>query len=200
MSWKTDARPVVNKFEIGRTFIDETGFEEIDNETVRERKQMAYDGVITPIVMINAQTGALEGKPEIVARGVIGSHNGLMVQLQRLVAKAVESATVEDRRDPTLLKEKMRLELKRYVQKQTRRAPSDCAGDRGSLSKLQLCLRMNSIVVENLIDRDQSLAERLRRARVEVAPETFFLLGIAHQDWIRLTDNAELSQAAILHS
>ncbi len=110
---------VVNKFEIGRTFIDETGFEEIDNETVRERKQMAYDGVITPIVMINAQTGALEGKPEIVARGVIGSHNGLMGQLQRLVAKAVESATVEDRRDPTLLKEKMRLELKRYVQKQT---------------------------------------------------------------------------------
>src|SRR5918912_1153940 len=32
---------VVNKHEIGRTFIDESGFEEIDREIVRERKQIA---------------------------------------------------------------------------------------------------------------------------------------------------------------
>ncbi|MEJ7616817.1 MAG: MBL fold metallo-hydrolase RNA specificity domain-containing protein [Pyrinomonadaceae bacterium] len=110
---------VVNKFEIGRTFIDETGFEEIDNETVRERRQMAYDGVITPVVTISADTGALEVPPEVVARGVIGSHNGFISEMQRVVAKAVESTSVQDRRDPTLLKERVRLELKRFVQKQT---------------------------------------------------------------------------------
>src|SRR5437667_870217 len=41
---------VVNKREIGRTFIDETGFEEIGRETVRERKQRAFDGMITLVV------------------------------------------------------------------------------------------------------------------------------------------------------
>ena len=34
---------IINKREIGRTFIDDTGFEQIERETVRERKQMAAD-------------------------------------------------------------------------------------------------------------------------------------------------------------
>src|ERR1043165_8001483 len=62
----------VEKREVGRTFIDESGFEEIDRETVRERKQIAYDGVVTLIITINEETGAMEAPPEIVARGVIG--------------------------------------------------------------------------------------------------------------------------------
>src|ERR1700730_10825740 len=36
---------VVGKKEIGRTFIDETGFEEIARDTIRERRQMANDGI-----------------------------------------------------------------------------------------------------------------------------------------------------------
>src|SRR5437660_2618253 len=41
---------VVSKKEIGRTFIDDTGFEEIGRETIRERKQLAYEGTISLIV------------------------------------------------------------------------------------------------------------------------------------------------------
>src|SRR5688572_27398421 len=68
---------VVNKKEIGRTFIDESGFEEIDSETVRERKQLAYEGTITVVLTIDQATGALQGEPRIVARGVRGlSANG----------------------------------------------------------------------------------------------------------------------------
>lgn len=36
-------------------------------------------------------------------------------------------------------------------------------------------------------------AELLRRARVEVAPETFVLVGMRHDDWRRLLENPELS-------
>src|SRR6266852_1915391 len=69
---------VVNKHEIGRTFIGETGFEEIERETVRERRKMAFEGMITLVVTINRQTGALEAPPQIVAQGVRGfdSTNG----------------------------------------------------------------------------------------------------------------------------
>src|SRR6266699_6121572 len=52
---------VVNKRDIKRTFIDDSGFEEIDYETVRERKKMAYEGMITLFVTINGQTGEMEG-------------------------------------------------------------------------------------------------------------------------------------------
>lgn len=37
------------------------------------------------------------------------------------------------------------------------------------------------------------VTELLRRARVEVAPETFYLVGISHKDWARLLENPELS-------
>jgi hypothetical protein len=35
--------------------------------------------------------------------------------------------------------------------------------------------------------------ELLRRAKVEVAPATYFLIGMRHEDWTRLLENPELS-------
>src|SRR6266699_3481038 len=71
---------VVGTKEIGRTFIDETGFEEIRRDTVRERKQLANDGMVTLVVSLNVQTGELQSPPEIVSRGVRGfdATNGSM--------------------------------------------------------------------------------------------------------------------------
>lgn len=40
------------------------------------------------------------------------------------------------------------------------------------------------------------IAELLRQARVEVAPATFFLIGLRHEDWARLLENPELSPRA----
>jgi hypothetical protein len=41
-----------------------------------------------------------------------------------------------------------------------------------------------------------SAPELLRRARVEVAPETYVLVGMRHADWARLLENPELSPRA----
>jgi ribonuclease J len=115
---------VTEKRDVGRTFIDESGFEEIERETVRERRQMAYDGVVTPVVTVNEETGALEAPPEVVARGVMGANgNGFIKDMQRVVTEAVEKAPAAERRDSSLLKERVRLELKRYIQKQTGARP-----------------------------------------------------------------------------
>jgi len=116
---------VIEKRDVGRTFIDDSGFEEIGRETVRERKQMAYDGVLTPILTLNEETGELELPPEIMARGVVGANgaNGFTRNLQRIATEAVEKATATERRDLALLKERVRVELKRYIQKQTGARP-----------------------------------------------------------------------------
>lgn len=37
------------------------------------------------------------------------------------------------------------------------------------------------------------MTELLRRTRVEVAPATYFLVGLRHEDWQRLLENPELS-------
>ena len=116
---------VVNKREIGRTFIDESGFEEIESETVRERRQIAYEGVCTLIVTIDSETGELLGDPEIVTKGVRGfnSTNGNVRDAQRIVAASIAGASRETLADESLLKEHIRLELKRFIQRLTGARP-----------------------------------------------------------------------------
>src|SRR4030095_5962186 len=119
---------VVAKREVGRTFIDDSGFEEIDGEVVKERRQLAYDGVVTPVVTIDEESGELEGEPEVVARGVLGlDGNGdsaaLLLDMRRVVAEAVGGASRGEGRDSATLRELVRRELKRYIEKQTGALP-----------------------------------------------------------------------------
>ncbi|HEY3025861.1 MAG TPA: ribonuclease J [Pyrinomonadaceae bacterium] len=116
---------VTGNRKIGRTFIDDSGFEEIDRETVRERKQMAYEGVVTLIVTMNAATGELEAPPEIVARGVRGfdGTNGFLAGAQQILTSAMGNASKAQLQDMSLLKEFLRLELKRFIQRQTGARP-----------------------------------------------------------------------------
>lgn len=116
---------VVNKREIGRTFIDDSGFGEIERETVRERKQMAAEGIVTLIVTIDGETGELQSPPEIVVRGVQGfdSTNGSIKDAQRVIEAAVTGASRDMLADQSLLKEHVRVELKRFIQKLTGARP-----------------------------------------------------------------------------
>src|SRR5712691_4529636 len=132
---------VVDRREIKRTFIDDSGFEEIEHETVRERKTMAYEGMITLVMTINGQTGELEAPPQFVAQGVRGfeSPNGglasglrsleingakhLLKDAQQVVTAALAGASRQMLDDESLLKEHVRVELKRFIQKETGAKP-----------------------------------------------------------------------------
>ncbi len=118
---------VVGRREIKRTFIDDSGFEEIEFETVRERKKMAYEGMITLIVSINSKTGELQSTPQFVAQGVRGfeSPNGAAVAgpKSQAAAAALAGASKKMLDDESLLKEHVRVELKRFIQKETGAKP-----------------------------------------------------------------------------
>jgi len=43
------------------------------------------------------------------------------------------------------------------------------------------------------LEHPSKISGLLRRARVEVQPETFFLVSLPHQDWLKLLENPELS-------
>ena len=116
---------ITDKKEIRRTFIDDSGFEEIEYDTVRERKKLAYEGMITLVLVINRETGELQSPPQIVAQGVRGfeSSNGMTKDAQRVVAAALAGASKQTFQDESLLKEHVRLELKRFIQKETGAKP-----------------------------------------------------------------------------
>lgn len=116
---------ITGKKEIRRTFIDDSGFEEIEFDTVRERKKLAYEGMITLVLVINRETGELQSPPQIVAQGVRGfeSSNGMTKDAQRVVTAALAGASKQTFQDETLLKEHVRVELKRFIQKETGARP-----------------------------------------------------------------------------
>ncbi|HKP36909.1 MAG TPA: ribonuclease J [Pyrinomonadaceae bacterium] len=116
---------VVDKRDIKRTFIDESGFEEIEYETVRERKKMAYEGMITLVMVINGQTAELQAPPQIVAQGVRGfeTDNGMTKDAEQVVRAALAGASKQTLADESLLKEHVRVELKRFIQKETGARP-----------------------------------------------------------------------------
>ncbi|HEX8141959.1 MAG TPA: ACT domain-containing protein [Pyrinomonadaceae bacterium] len=50
-------------------------------------------------------------------------------------------------------------------------------------------------MIENAgrVKGEADVAELLRRTRIEVAPATYFLIGLRHEEWTRLLENPELS-------
>jgi ribonuclease J len=112
------------KAPVGRVLIDGTLTGEVADEVLRDRRHLAEDGLVVPVIAINKQTGALEGAPEIITRGfVMEKSQELLADGARVLSEIVEQASVEERTDPGLIKEKVRVELRRFFRKRSGRRP-----------------------------------------------------------------------------
>ena len=109
----------------GRVLVDSGSLEEIEEVVIRDRRHLAEDGVVVPIIAINKHTGRVEISPEIVTRGFLPSEDGneLLAQARSIVLKTVEQSTPEEKTDWSVIKEKIRADLKRYLNKQTAKRP-----------------------------------------------------------------------------
>jgi ribonuclease J len=115
---------LAGKAPVGRVLIDGTRTGEVADEVLRDRRHLAEDGLVVPVVAINKQTGALEGVPEIITRGfVIDGGQALLTDGTRVLTEVVDNASVEERTDPGLIKEKLRVELRRFLRKRSGRRP-----------------------------------------------------------------------------
>jgi len=108
----------------GRVMVDSGSLEEIEEVVVRDRKHLSEDGVVVPIIAIDKHTGKLESQPEIVTRGFM-SDNGsdLVTGARDIVLRTINTSNAEERADWSVIKEKIRIDLKRYINKQTSKRP-----------------------------------------------------------------------------
>ena len=108
----------------GRVLVDSGSLEEIEEVVVRDRRHLSEDGVVVPIIAIDKHTGKLESQPEIVTRGFM-SDNGsdLVTGARDIVLRTINTSNPEERADWSVIKEKIRVDLKRYINKQTSKRP-----------------------------------------------------------------------------
>jgi ribonuclease J len=115
---------IAGKAPVGRVLIDDTRTGEVGDEVLRDRRHLAEEGLVVAVVAINKQTGALEGIPDIIARGfVMEDSEALLAEGARVLSDVVDQASVEERTDQGLIKEKVRIELRRFFRKRSGRRP-----------------------------------------------------------------------------
>jgi ribonuclease J len=109
----------------GRVMVDSGSLEEIEDVVIRDRRHLAEDGVVVPIIAIDKHSGRIETPPEIVTRGFLPSEDGqeILARAREVVLRTMDQSTPEEKTDWSVIKEKIRVDLKRYLNKQTAKRP-----------------------------------------------------------------------------
>jgi ribonuclease J len=109
------------KVPAGRILIDGTRSGEVGDEVLRDRRHLAGDGLVVPVVTIGKQSGGLEETPDVITRGFVldARTEGLLREIPSLLAATLDGASVEERTDPGLIKEKIRVDLQRFFRKRS---------------------------------------------------------------------------------
>jgi ribonuclease J len=112
---------VADKVPAGRILIDGTRSGLVGDEVLRDRRHLAGDGLVVPVVAIGRQSGTLEETPDVITRGFVldARTEALLKEIPSLLAAAIEGASVEERTDPGLIKERIRVDLQRFFRKRS---------------------------------------------------------------------------------
>ena len=131
---QNDARKK-DKVTAGRVLIDSgSSIDVVEDLVIRDRRILSEDGIVLAILAINKRTGKLEREPEIVMRGFGGAD--ITDEARKVVLRTLDGLSSEQKTDYGMVKEKVRVELKRLIQKTDRQTPDDHARDPGDLRRL----------------------------------------------------------------
>jgi ribonuclease J len=116
-----DGARIAGKVPAGRILIDGTRSGEVGDEVLRDRRHLAGDGLVVTVVTIGKQSGTLEEAPDVITRGFVldARTEALLKEIPALLASTLEGAGVEERTDPGLIKEKIRVDLQRFFRKRS---------------------------------------------------------------------------------
>ncbi len=113
------------KFHAGSVFVDGDSLDEVDGFVLRNRRILAEDGMISATVLLSRHEGALLGRPELVARGVL--HEDVSADVLATAAQALQAFLAamdkELLADADAAKEEIRLFLRRWCRKNIGRRP-----------------------------------------------------------------------------
>lgn len=111
--------------EAGMFLVDGGGLADDSESVIRERQQLAEDGMFIVVARINAQTGQLLGPPDVISRGFVNPQgaNGLVEESIGVVGKTLERTAKQHLTDWGELKNAIRKDLSGFLSQKTRKRP-----------------------------------------------------------------------------
>ncbi|MCX5717421.1 MAG: ribonuclease J [Nitrospirae bacterium] len=109
----------------GRVFIDGKGVGDVEGMVLRDRRRLAYDGIVLVIIAVEKLTGRVVSGPDIITRGFVfeDASPELLNNVNSLVSDTLRELDREIMSDSSLVKAKIRNALKKYLRNTMERSP-----------------------------------------------------------------------------
>ena len=109
---------------VGQVFID-GALDRVDVSMLRDRRQIAGDGIVVAVVAVDRESGRVDGPAEIASRGFVSDRDEeeLLREARDVVAASLAETSEEERADEGLLKAKIQAGLRRFLRKRTQKRP-----------------------------------------------------------------------------
>jgi ribonuclease J len=117
---------IVEHVTAGAVFLDGTGFSDVEDVVLRDRRHLAQDGIFIVVVSINQETGKTIAGPDVVSRGSLLTSETESINeearqrvVELLEALPSDAATI----DLNTLRTDIRRSLNKFLQARTGRRP-----------------------------------------------------------------------------
>lgn len=106
-------------------FVDGTGVGDVSHVVLRDRVQLASDGMLVVIAQVDARTGGLVGSPDIISRGFVymKENKELIAATRNKVKQLLVDKDPQSGPDAPYLRDKIHNGLSQFIWAKTRRQP-----------------------------------------------------------------------------
>lgn len=120
-----DSCDVQGKVPAGRVLVDGKIDMGVENIVVHDRQQLAQDGMVIPIVVLNSNNGEVTAGPDMVSRGFVhmDESEDLMDEAKEIVIHAINHLSPEGKSEAETVQEEIRVVLRRFFKRKTDRRP-----------------------------------------------------------------------------
>ena len=116
---------VVDHIHTGRVLVDGSRTGDISDVQLRDRRKMAYGGVIVAFAVVDRDTGEISAGPDLLDRGFLNeSETQLLERASQSSRSALEELSAEARRNPAEVRDTMRQAIRRYFRREVDRKPA----------------------------------------------------------------------------
>ena len=121
-----DKAIATEKVHTGVVFVDGIGVGDVGNIVLRDRRDLARDGMVTIVVAINKETYSIVSGPDIITRGFIYAREseGLIKKIKDVAKEEIEICLENNIIEGQVLKSGVRKSVEQLLYHKTKRRPS----------------------------------------------------------------------------
>ncbi len=113
------------RLEVSRVLVDGYDVSSFDEVVLRDRRRLSEDGMLLAVLAVSQSSGNLVAGPDIVSRGFLREEDNqeFFERCEAVARAAFEECARDEKQEWSIVKEKVRAKLKRFIKNETGRFP-----------------------------------------------------------------------------